>query len=298
MTTESPAPARAAALFASLSRLHIVAIGALGALTFGKALTGAWLPAVAAIAALDWFLVNLLNRVVDLDEDRANGIRATELVARRPRAWTVAGLALLTISFPLVHLVAPATTPARLAFHALGLAYNWRLLPGGRRIKALYFWKNFASACGFLLTVFAYPLLTAGALDDGVSPATVALCVAFFLPFEISYEILYDLRDVEGDRLVGARTYPVVHGPAVAERITWSLLAVSAAVLLGGFAAGLLPLGIAIMAAAPAIQALWMRRALPRGVTAADCIGLTWVGAALLATWNVWVHLGLPGAEL
>ena len=33
--------------------------------------------------------------------------------------------------------------------------------------------------------------------------------------FELSYEVLYDLRDVDGDRAAGVRTYPVVHGLAV-----------------------------------------------------------------------------------
>ena len=58
------------ALFASVSRLHIVAIAALGTFTFGWLFTGRHLPQLAAITAFDWFLVNLLNRVVDLPEDR------------------------------------------------------------------------------------------------------------------------------------------------------------------------------------------------------------------------------------
>ena len=44
----------AAALFASISRLHIVAIGALGALTFGWVFFGVRMPLVAGVAALDW----------------------------------------------------------------------------------------------------------------------------------------------------------------------------------------------------------------------------------------------------
>ena len=36
---------------------------------------------VAAVAALDWFLVNLLNRVVDVPEDRANGIVGTDFAS-------------------------------------------------------------------------------------------------------------------------------------------------------------------------------------------------------------------------
>src|SRR6266516_2150873 len=120
----------------SVGRLHIVAIAALGCFTFGWLFTGHRPWAVTAVCALDWFLVNLLNRVVDVKEDDANGIAGTELVVRHRRG---------------------------------GLAYNWRIF-GGRRIKQLYFWKNAASATGFLLTVFAYPLAWArGQLGFGIS---------------------------------------------------------------------------------------------------------------------------------
>ena len=38
-------------------------------------------------------------------------------------------------------MVAGPITPLRIAYHLLGFAYNWPLLPGRRRIKQLYFWK-------------------------------------------------------------------------------------------------------------------------------------------------------------
>ena len=122
--------------FASVSRLHIIAIAALGTFTFGWLFTGErpWL--LAAIAAVDWFVVNLLNRVVDLREDQANGIRGTGWVAERRRALTVLGFGLLAASLIVVHRVSPAITPLRLGFHLLGLSYNWPLLPGRRRLIA------------------------------------------------------------------------------------------------------------------------------------------------------------------
>jgi hypothetical protein len=150
------APTNGLALFASISRLHIVAIGALGALTFGWVFFGVSMPLVCAVAALDWFLVNLLNRVVDIPEDRANGIVGTDFVARNRRALVILGFGTLGVSLALVQVAAPMLTPFRIAFHTLGFAYNWPVLPGKRRIKQLYFWKNTASACGFVLTVFAY----------------------------------------------------------------------------------------------------------------------------------------------
>jgi 4-hydroxybenzoate polyprenyltransferase len=275
--------------FASIGRLHIVAIAALGAFTFGRIFTGELCWLATGLCALDWFLVNLLNRVVDIPEDTLNQIQGTSFVAAHRRAVLAAGFTVLALS-ALSHLVAPALTPWRAAYHALGAVYNWPLL--GRRLKELYFVKNSASATGFLLTVFGYPLATH---PLAVAPRVLAATIAFFFLFEVSYEVIYDLRDREGDARAGVRTYPVVHGERIAVRIIDVLLVVSSAILVGGWACGLVPWKIAVMAAAPAIQAVWYKRALRRGITSRDCIAITWTGAALLLAWNGWLELGLPG---
>jgi 4-hydroxybenzoate polyprenyltransferase len=294
-------------LLASVSRLHIVAIAAMGTFTFGWLFTGEHLWVLSAICALDWFLVNLLNRVVDLPEDRENRIVGTDFVGRHRRAITAVGLGLLFGSLVLVHLSRPELTPLRISYHLLGLAYNWPLLPGRRRIKQLYFWKNTASATGFVITCFGYPLAPAlGAwltgraveLPPDVGAFTVVLAIAFFVPFEVSYEVIYDLRDVEGDRGAGMRTYPVVHGTDGAARIVDALLVLSLIPLVLGYALGIVPWRLTIMAAAPLVQFALYRRALRRGLTARDCIGLTWLGALLLLTYHLWIAAGLPGSEL
>lgn len=289
---------------ASVARLHIAAIGAMGTLTFGWLLTGQrpWL--LAAVSALDWFVVNLLNRAVDLTEDRANQIAGTELAALHRRALVVTGLAVLAGSLVGVHLCEPRVTPLRLGYHALGLAYNWPLLPARRRIKQLYFWKNTASAIGFVLTVLGYPLAASGWValgapgpspPPGIGPASVLVGVAFFLPFEVSYEVIYDLRDAAGDRLAGLKTYPVVHGERTAVRIVDALLVLSVLPLGVGFALGLVPWRLTVMGAAPLLQLGAFHRALRTGIDARFCIGLTWLGVLLLVLYHGWILAELPG---
>jgi 4-hydroxybenzoate polyprenyltransferase len=280
-------------LFATISRLHIVAIAALGALTFGWLFTGERLWALAAVVALDWFLVNLLNRVVDLKEDAANGIAGTAFVARHRRAILWLGFGVLFASLIGVELWLPAILPLRLAYHALGFAYNWPLFPGGRRLKQLYFWKNTASATGFMLTVFGYPLAAYGHARLGW--LGIAAAAAFFFLFELSYEVIYDLRDAPGDAQADVRTYPVVHGERGAVRIIDALILTSTAALIAGYASGLVPWRAFIMVVAPLVQLVLYKRALRRGITSADCIGLTWLGAGLLFTYHVWIAAGLPG---
>ncbi len=291
-------PPRLPLLAASLGRLHIVAIATAACLTFGWAFTGRWPLLAAGVAALDWFLVNLLNRTVDVPEDRANAVLAAEVAARHRRALVAAGLAVLGGSLVAVHLVAPALTPWRVAGHALGLAYNWPLLPRRRRIKHLYGWKNLASAAGMGITVFGYPLaslLGAGALLlPDVPPVGVAAALLFFLAFELSYEVIYDLRDVPGDVGRGIPTLPVVHGPRAAGRAVLGLLALATVLALGAFAAGLLPWRIAVMGLAPPLQAAWFLRVSRRGVRGLDCVAITWAGAGLFVVYHAWEALRLP----
>jgi 4-hydroxybenzoate polyprenyltransferase len=292
------APSRAA-VAASVGRLHIVAIAALGTFTFGWLFTGRYPWLLAAVTALDWFLVNLLNRVVDLAEDQQNAILGTSFVRAHRRAILAVGVATLVTSFGLVHLVAPEITLLRLGAHALGVAYNWPLFPGARRIKQLYFWKNTASATGFMLTVFGYPIAFAahhGGLAPAVHAPTILFAGLFFFTFELSYEVIYDLRDAPGDAREGVRTYPVVHGERGAVKIIDGLLAASMASLAIGYAAGVVPWRLFIMIAAPAIQLALYKRAVRRGVTSADCVRLTWLGAGLLFVYHLWILAGLPGA--
>jgi 4-hydroxybenzoate polyprenyltransferase len=275
---------------ASIARLHIVAIGALGTLTFGYVFSGErpWL--LALLSALDWFVVNLLNRVVDLEEDAANRIPGTELVARHKRVVIIIAVAVLLASLWLV----PAVVGVRVAFHALGFAYNWPMLPGGVRIKQLYFFKNTASATGFLLTCFAMPLAVQPARLEVV---TIAVAAAFFFLFELSYEVLYDLRDAHGDRLAGIRSYPAVHGETIGWRVSAGLMIAALLIAGAGYALGVLPWSLAVMGAAPLIQLFVAAKMVRRGITSRDCILITWLGVTLLAGYHAWDALGLPGAR-
>jgi 4-hydroxybenzoate polyprenyltransferase len=284
-------------VLSSITRPHIVAIGTLACLTFGHVFSGGYPWLAAGLCALDWFLVNLLNRVVDFGEDRANAVPGTDQAWKHRKLIARGGLTVLLLSLAIQGVLLPALLPWRLAYHALGLAYNWPLLPGKRRIKQLYLIKNAASTTGFVLTCFAYPIAVNPHLLPDVTPLTVALVAAFFFLFELSYEIIYDLRDHDGDAAAGLPTFPVVHGVEGATRIIDGLLLASMLIVFGGWAAGAVPWRAAVMGLAPLMQ-LGLYKGMLRtgGVTSAHCIGLTWLGAGLLAAYHAWELLGLPGA--
>ena len=284
----------------AIARYHIVLVAMTASVVFGWLMTGRYLPWVAIIVGLDWFLINLMNRITDIDEDLKNGIQGTARVAKRKRFLTIGSLLLMGGSFVVTHLFWPDLTPYRIAVQIIGFGYNYDIVPtpkGFSRFKEIYFLKNFGSSVLFVLTCFAYPLVT----NPGtrIMSWSGIICLAlFFVPFELTYEILYDLRDLEGDRQEGIPTYPVVHGPHRARQIIDFLLILSSAVLMAGILSGSLGVREALMLAAPLIQALFYRPRYRRGLTAHDCIVLTHLGTAQLVLYllgtAIWLKAGLP----
>ena len=291
-------------IFADISRIHITMIAAMGVFTFGWLFVGAYQWLITAVCALDWYIVNLINKTVDLEEDSANQIIGTVFVYRKRRQLLSIVFPFLLVSLIVVHFLNPAITGLRITCHVLGLFYNFPLLPGKRRLKQLYFWKNNASAVGFLITVFGYPLATAcwgnqlHCFPPGISWATVMFSAVFFFLFEISYEVIYDLRDIKGDAIAGIRTYPAVHGIPTAIHIVDWLIFTSIAVLSIGYILGFVPWRIFVMVVAPFLQLVFYKRAMSRGITAKDCIRITWIGVAMLVTYHLWIVAGLPGVGL
>lgn len=300
--SESAASPSKLADTASILRFHIVLIGVVACVVFGYLLTGTYVWEIALFAGVDWLLINLLNRITDLAEDQANGIRGTERVAKHRRAFIVTWIALQVASFALSTTIALALTPWRVAVQLIGAAYSIPMVPtpsGLKRFKDLYFFKNFMSAVLFCLTGVAYPLVATGI--DPILPggyASVAALLLFFIPFELTYEIFYDLRDLEGDRLASVPTYPVIHGPARSEQIIHALLALSALALTAAVAAGLLGLREGLMLLAPAIQLAFIHPRIRRGPSTRDCILATHLGSALLVLFLIgtalWSAAGLP----
>ncbi len=287
---------------ASILRLHIIGVAICAALVFSALLTGQLAWEVTGLGAVDWMLINLLNKLTDVKEDRANQILGTDFVADHRRGLLIVWIAVFVGSFAWTWVSFPELTWFRVAVQAIGLGYSVPLVPtwgGLKRFKDLYFLKNFMSAVLFVFTVFVYPVVTAeGPLTHPHGWSALVLLVAFFVPFELTYEILYDVRDEEGDRLAGVPTYPVVHGAERSRQIVDALLILSGLVLASGFVGGIIGLREGLMVLAPLVQFLFYRPRYRRGLTAHDCILLTHLGSALLLFYLVgttlWDAAGLP----
>jgi 4-hydroxybenzoate polyprenyltransferase len=306
-----------------VGRPHILGIVFASTLVYGWVFSGRFDGVVPVLAVWDWFIVNFLNKATDTEEDAANQI--TGAAAVEVYAWRMhlAGALMVVLGLLAGVWVRPELLPWRVLFTLIGIAYNYRILPVSAsvapaisrfirtqdttvfglqfrslrftRLKETYFFKNFGSSLLFSLSVFIYPFLgVEGA--TGYPLRSLFLGLLFFIPLELTYEIFYDLRDIEGDRRFSIPTYPVVHGPAIAKRILLGLLVLSALPLLAGLAFGWLRLREWCMVAAVFQQGLVYLRiaARDRLPTSRECISITWLGCAQLLSYALWVALGLP----
>jgi 4-hydroxybenzoate polyprenyltransferase len=298
VNTASASNASSTSELVAIARPHILGVAMAAMVAFGWITTGRYVWWLAPIVCADWFFVNLLNRVTDVAEDARNGIVGTALVARHQRAFTIAAFAAPLGSLLVTHWIAPLLTVPRLIVLLLGLGYSYRIVPtlsGFRRIKEIYALKNLGSAIIFVLTGFAYPLTVAERI---VPWSMVVLLIVFFVPFEMTFEVLYDLRDIEGDTAEGVPTFPVRHGKDGARRIIDALLIVSAIAIAAGLAAGAIGVREALMIAAPVSQLAFYRPRFGRGIDARDCILATHLATAqlvfFLAGTTLWERAGMP----
>jgi 4-hydroxybenzoate polyprenyltransferase len=122
----------------------------------------------------------------------------------------------------------------------LGTVYGMRFrLRGGRtlRIKGVAWLKNAYSAGLWAIGVIILPYVYSGA---GFDVRTILACVAtFFMVFFV--ELLWDVRDVRGDRAAELRTIPLCFGEFRARQILHVTNVLSSCILLGGVLSGLFP---------------------------------------------------------
>jgi 4-hydroxybenzoate polyprenyltransferase len=280
-------------LLLGASRLHIVIIAYLGTLTYAWLFSGRQLWGVALAAALDWLLLDLANKISDLPEDLINNPLEASWVRDHRRALLVIVVVVFVLSLIPSAVLRPALLLPRLVFQLGGVAYNFRVLPGGRRLKQIYAMKNASAAALFLITLVAYPLCALGTAPGPRWPYVAALSLFFFF-FEMSFEVISAFKDLAGDRQQGVPTYPAVHGEARGRMIFDGFVLGAACVLLGAHALRLVGFKELIMLLGPGLQAALFEVFARRGYRGADTVWITHLGSAQLVVYNLWVLLRLP----
>jgi 4-hydroxybenzoate polyprenyltransferase len=290
----APAAARTQlGFFLAASRFHIVLIAGLGTVTYGWFFAGVHDPWPALLSALDWWVLDIGNKLSDLREDLVTSPDDARWVERHRRRLAAGCAIAFAASLVPTALYDPWLLPARLLFQLLGIAYNFPVLPGLRRFKALYFWKNTMAGVLFLLSIVLYPLIALRA-QVTVTAAYVVFMALFFFFLEHSFEILYDFKDIAGDRQEGVRTYPAVHGERVGVRAFYGAVTLSTAMILLGLWQGSLGFQESLILLAPAVQLVAFQFYRRRGYRAHDSVTITHLGSLQLLMYNAYLWSGLP----
>ncbi len=145
----------------------------------------------------------------------------------------------LAAAFTLAVLLGPAALILTIFTLLSSLAYSFTFLPGalpGVRLKNLTGLKELLSSLGWGLMTVLIPVFS----TSGSHPGTVPTAVVFLLVFSILFvrSVLFAIRDLEGDRLVGRETIPVVLGVARTKTLLFSLMALVAGALILAAARG------------------------------------------------------------
>jgi 4-hydroxybenzoate polyprenyltransferase len=138
-------------------------------------------------------------------------------------------------------------SPVLLAVVA-GLQFYSRRLPGlNFRLKDLKYLKSLLAAVFIGLLLALWPPFEAGRTIDGTVGAVLLWCIGTLL----MNGLVFDYRDISGDRLVGTRTLAVALGSTRARRLILVIGLTLILVDLGFYVAGIAPIELSWIAALP-----------------------------------------------
>lgn len=171
------------------------------------------------------YSVYSLDKIADLDKDVLNMPQRRSFIYGRRRLVLSTSLAAYFLAALMTLQRTPAALPIVMIPIIANAFYGMKLLPGVPRLKDIPIMKNGVVAVTWAMITTLMP-----ALSGGYMGAVNIAVVSYFMFVKTFVDtVLYDMRDVEGDRLNGVRTIPVILGR---RRTTAVLLAFNSTLLL------------------------------------------------------------------
>ena len=169
------------------------------------------------------FSVYSLNKLTDMDEDAINMPERLSFLKGRRMLVLYYSLAAYILSAVIILLENPLIFPVILVPLVANAIYSSKIIPGLPRLKDIPVMKNVTVATSWALVTTLPPAMCVidipGVLISGAVPTVqtyaidmVAFVLYFMLVKDFINTVLYDIRDVEGDKETGVRTMPVLLG--------------------------------------------------------------------------------------
>lgn len=186
------------------------------------------------IAMLMTWSMYTLNRTGDVNEDMVNRPDRAQLVHRHVRVLRLLAIACYGVALGLSFVSGRWAFVIPLAILVLGFTYSFAWMPirnreNRRRLKDVTLVKNLTISAAVASTAVLLPVLHT---SDHLSSSVFALFVFVFLRVFVN-TVVFDIRDMEGDRSAGVNTIPVVCGVRKTKTLLYILnLAVALVVVL------------------------------------------------------------------
>jgi 4-hydroxybenzoate polyprenyltransferase len=172
------------------------------------------------------FSVYTIDKIADLDKDITNMPERMRFLKGRKNPVLACAIAAFLFSMALTFLDKPLSLLIILVPVAANAIYGTRLIPGLPRLKDIPVMKNVVVAVSWALVTILIP-----ALHLSNPESWIVFMVVYFMFIKTFIDtVLYDVRDVKGDRENGVKTIPVLIGP---EKTVLVLLALNSSLLCG-----------------------------------------------------------------
>lgn len=171
------------------------------------------------------FSVYSLDKITDSKEDAINMPERSSFLSGRRKLVLCYSLAAYALSALLIFLDRPSTLPIIFIPLAANAVYGSKLISGMPRLKDVPVVKNVVVAISWALVTTLLPAMQ-------MAPRTgsmIASVLYFMLAKVFINAVLFDVRDVKGDREMGVKTMPVLLG---FRRTTAILLGLNSTLLL------------------------------------------------------------------
>ena len=206
-----------------------VALGA-GFLTYATSLLQGIKPVSETffISSLYVFSMHVLNRFTDRTAGRFNDPARIKFYERHSRILIISGIVSVAVSLIISSKLGFFPFIILLASCLLGIIYSMKLVPKGwnkikyKRLKDIPASKDIFIAMAWSTVTVILPFM---ADKKGVF---VPMIISFLFTFSIVFirAVMFDLRDIQGDRIVGRETLPIIIGENKAENIILGLGAI------------------------------------------------------------------------
>ncbi len=193
-------------------------------------------PLSVAVSGLFIFALHVLNHYTDREYSQYKESYKLNVLERYKKGLVIAGIVAAYGAVGLTALISSLAFGLMAFATVLGLVYNLPIVPRKianaikiRRLRDLPMSKNLGTALAWCLTIILLPVLELQSRLEFLPTLTVFV---FCFALVFSRSTLLDLRDVQGDMMIGNETIPILIGEKRTKLLLAGIVVVSIALMI------------------------------------------------------------------